>query len=151
MADSDDGPWTDFQSDDTISDVRGKAYGPIVGEYHRDAMYGPKGNALGEKDVALSPDLQKKFPHGSKVLANGQGPYTVADVSYLTKGYPNKNTIEFRDTNTPPSRVTLTPDDHPADEFEDNTPPWEDFKTTPPDNIQSKQAIPIAGMHAPSP
>lgn len=57
-------------------------------------------NPLGPTDVALSPDLQRLYPLGTKILVNGQGPYTVADSSYLAPGQPNRNTIELRDRAT---------------------------------------------------
>lgn len=88
--------------------VKARVYGPVVGEHHHDAMFGPNKNPLGETDVALSPDLLEVYPLGSQIKSNGKE-YTVADVSYVKPGHPNINTIEFRDNPTPPERVTISP------------------------------------------
>lgn len=100
--------WSGFETPEVLGtpNVRGAVYGPAVGEFHYDAMFGPSGNRLGENDVALSPDLLKRHPLNSKILANGKQ-YTVADVSYISPGRPNKNTIEFRDRATAPARVDI--------------------------------------------
>jgi len=66
MADEQD-PFADLGSDDPFADaiptakVRVMAYGPVVGEHHRDAMFGPEGNALQPYDVAASPNLGLKL------------------------------------------------------------------------------------------
>jgi hypothetical protein len=80
--------------------ITGRSYGPIVGETSHDTNFGPRGNALGTYDVALSPDLLKSHPLGS-TFTYGGNTYTVGDVSYRSPGNPNANTIEFRDTQDP--------------------------------------------------
>jgi len=78
--------------------VRAMAYGPSQGEYWHDVMFGPFG-ALQPGDVAISPNLQKKYPLGSyiTVSAEGRDPFfaRVADHSYYTPGNPTKDTIEL--------------------------------------------------------
>jgi len=74
--------------------LRGLNYGPVVGEFHRDAMFGPQGNKLGPKDVAVSPDTGLQL--GDLIKARGKD-YTVADWSYHAPGRPTSRTIEFRD------------------------------------------------------
>jgi len=78
--------------------VRAMAYGPSQGEYYHDAMYGPLG-ALQPGDVALSPDLQKKYPLGSNIFITPKDgdPFIgrVADHSYYSPGNPTSNTIEM--------------------------------------------------------
>jgi len=93
--------------------VKARVYGPVVGEHYRDANFGPTGNALGPNDVALSPDLLKRYPLGSTIYSEGK-PYKVSDVSYINPDRPNRNTIEFRDTANPPSRVSISPTPTPG-------------------------------------
>jgi hypothetical protein len=105
----------------TTAGVKGRVYGPVVGETHHDAMYGPTGRALGENDVALSPDLLKQYPLGSNIISGGKN-YTVADVSFVKPGHPNTNTIEFRDRKDVPDRVDISPSPQPV------TPQGEEMK-----------------------
>jgi hypothetical protein len=73
--------------------VRVQVYGPSVGEFSHDQLYGPLGK-LRNGDVALSPDLLKHHRMGSHVTLNGVD-YRVADVSYISPGRPNHNTAEI--------------------------------------------------------
>jgi hypothetical protein len=93
-------PVTDFSeiADPVESErLRVMAYGPVVGEYHRDAMVGPQGNRLQPYDAAVSPNLLDRYPVGSWIDVNGR-PHRVADYSYYHPGRPTRNTIEVRDT-----------------------------------------------------
>jgi hypothetical protein len=98
MADTD--PFADLGSNDPFTDlvpkadVRVMAYGPVVGEHHHDAMYGPQGNALQPYDVAVSPNLGLNL--GDWIEVNGQA-RRVADWSYRKPGVPTKDTVEIRD------------------------------------------------------
>ncbi len=74
--------------------VRVMAYGPVVGEHHHDAMYGPQGNKLEPYDVAVSPNLGLQL--GEWIEVNGKS-RRVADWSFLKPGVPTKNTVEIRD------------------------------------------------------
>lgn len=76
--------------------VRVMAYGPVVGEHHHDAMYGPDGKALQPFDVAVSPNLLEKYPLGSWIKVAGKD-RRVADVSYFSPGRPTHDTVEIRD------------------------------------------------------
>lgn len=69
-------------------------YGPVVGEHHHDAMFGPMGNPLDWYDVAVSPDTGLQL--GDVIKARGKH-YTVADWSYHEPGVPTSGKIEFRD------------------------------------------------------
>lgn len=84
-----------LNSDTDLQPVRQMAYGPVVGETHRDAMFGPAGNALTQTDVAASPDTGLK--QGDLIMAQDGTLHTVADWSYLHPNQPTHNTIEFRD------------------------------------------------------
>lgn len=86
--------------------VRLLNYGPIVNEYHRDAMFGPQGNALGPDDVAASPDLGYKL--GSLIDLGDGKLRRVADWSYLRPGVPTSKTIELRDK-IASGKATATP------------------------------------------
>src|SRR4029077_1845039 len=92
--------------------VRIMAYGPIVGEHHRAANFGPAGNPLQPYDVAASPNLGFKL--GEWIDVKGK-PYRVADWSYLRPGVPTRDTIEVRDMKdqgrAPISLVNLSPDE----------------------------------------
>ncbi len=99
MADEQD-PFADLRSTDPFADaipkanVRVMAYGPIVGEHHHDAMFGPRGNALEPYDVAVSPNLGLNL--GEWIEVNGKA-RRVADWSYVKPGVPTKDTVEIRD------------------------------------------------------
>lgn len=86
------------QLDDYLELVRAMAYGPSQGEYGHDQMFGPLGQ-LQPGDVALSPNLQKRYPLGSSILVHPENgtPFLarVADSSYFGPGKPTRNTIEF--------------------------------------------------------
>jgi hypothetical protein len=92
--------------------VRVMAYGPVVGEHHHSAMFGPEGNALQPYDVAASPNLGLQL--GEWINVNGKD-RRVADWSYLKPGVPTKDTIEIRDDKDQGhgtfKRVNLTPDE----------------------------------------
>lgn len=92
--------------------VRVMAYGPVVGEHHHSAMFGPEGNALQPYDVAVSPNLGLGL--GEWIDVNGKA-RRVADWSYLKPGVPTKDTIEIRDDKDQGhgtfKRVNLTPDE----------------------------------------
>jgi len=83
---------------DYLDLVRAMAYGPSQGEYTHDTLYGPLGR-LRPGDVAISPNLQKKYPLGSQIMVRPQSgdPFMarVADSSYYGPGRPTKNTVEF--------------------------------------------------------
>jgi hypothetical protein len=83
---------------DEMDYVRAMAYGPSQGEFTRDALYGPFGR-LQPGDIAMSPNLQDKYPLGSMVQVHPPGgdPFIVrvADHSYHSPGVPNTNAIEF--------------------------------------------------------
>jgi hypothetical protein len=78
----------------TSQPARVMEYGPIAGEYHHAAMYGPQGNQLTDYDVAASPDYG--FNQGDWVTVNGRL-HRVGDLSYRAPGVPNRRTIELRD------------------------------------------------------
>jgi len=90
--------------------VRVMAYGPVVGEHHHSAMFGPQGNKLEPFDVAVSPNLGYNL--GDWIEVNGKS-HRVADWSYLKPGVPTKNTVEVRDGPDQGrgtiNRVNLTP------------------------------------------
>lgn len=57
-------------------------------------MFGPTGKRLVPGNVAVSPDIMKRYPLGSPIVINGKT-YTVGDVSYRSPGKPNFNTVEI--------------------------------------------------------
>lgn len=71
------------------------AYGPVVGEHHDAAMFGPNRNPLRPGDVAASPDYG--FDQGDVVDVGDGRLRTVADWSYYHPGIPTSRTIELRD------------------------------------------------------
>ena len=92
--------------------IRGQWYGRKFGENNRDAnYYGPR--LLGEHDIALSPDLQGRYPMGSMVDAYDRGRYLgvykVGDTSYKHRGVPNHNNVEFRDRKIDSNDIELRP------------------------------------------
>ena len=85
---------TSFQSQP--QKLRIKSYGPIEGEYSHATTYGPVGNKLEVYDAAVSPNVLDRHPLGSWIDVDGRS-YRVGDVSYVSAGRPNFNTIEIRD------------------------------------------------------
>jgi hypothetical protein len=86
-----------MNGDEALDYVRAMAYGPSQNEYTHDTLYGPLGR-LQPGDVAISPNLQKKYPIGSSIYVTPKtgNPFVarVADHSYFHPGEPTKDTIE---------------------------------------------------------
>jgi len=79
---------------------RAMAYGPSQGEYTKSTLEGPLGKLM-EGDIAVSPNLLKQFPMGSRVdIVDANGNVThrnmrVADTSWITTGKPTHNSFEI--------------------------------------------------------
>jgi hypothetical protein len=80
---------------------RAMAYGPSQGEYTHATMYGPLGK-LEQGDIAVSPNLLRKFPMGTRV--NAVDPKTgailranlrVADTSWYKPGKSTTDSFEL--------------------------------------------------------
>src|SRR4030095_8750357 len=90
---------------------RALAYGPVVGEYHRAAMYGPGGSALTPRDIAVSPGSGYRLGQqvsASDASGNPCGTYNIGDWSY-GRGGPTKGTVEFRERDLGGASVYLHP------------------------------------------
>ena len=92
------------RSDMTGQRLNALTYGPPAGENRQSTNYGPRGNRLTARDVAVSPGLLGRYPLGSRVDAKdaagnllGLGTYRVGDTSFYSPGRPTSNTVEFRD------------------------------------------------------
>jgi len=109
-----------WQSAPEVHTAKALAYGPIVGERHRDAMYGPKGNELKPTDVAISPNLEKaaglKLGDWVDVSVDGKsiGKRQFNDRSFLSPGKPTNNVVELRDRDISGVHVQITPTPPPA-------------------------------------
>jgi hypothetical protein len=89
--------FTPSSNPDDYLNLRSMAYGPVVGEHGHSQMFGPAENPLGDKDVAVSPDVEGKFPMDSYIEDSKGNVLHVADRSYVHPGQPTSGTVERRD------------------------------------------------------
>jgi hypothetical protein len=109
-----------WQAAPEVHTAKALAYGPIVGERHRDAMFGPNGNELKPTDVAISPNLEKaaglKLGDWVDVSVDGKsiGKRQFNDRSFLSPGKPTHDVVELRDRDISGAHVQITPTPAPA-------------------------------------
>ncbi len=129
-----------------LSSLRALNFGRKFGDYNRDANYGPTGQPLGPRDVALSPNQMGKYPMGSHINATAGGKnlgtYTVADPSYLRPGVPTRNTIEFRNRLLSGQGVNISSTSNPYGFVQGGIDIFGDYPSPPSSGFQSGPTLP---------